>query len=279
MNKTAYKMYIEEITKHPLLSVEEEISLAKEVMQGNKDAEQTLVNSNLRYVVSIAHKYSDNEDSLMDCIQEGNLGLMVAVSKFDYSFNTRICTYATPWITQYILRHKNAIEPIIHIPALKLEKLKSLRRAYTILEQRFGKEPTRAELSIYTGMSERELFELQGYDFTMVSIDTKFDSETESTLLDFIADDRTSPEVEFFIESEREEYKSLISLLPDREKAVMTHRYDSMIDGSKTSYRKMGSSLGVSIEATRQIEKRAKRRLQNIVETHFAHVYNEKVPV
>ncbi len=279
MNNTTYKAYIAEITKYPLLTAEQEKSLSKRIQQGDKEAEQLLINSNLRYVVSIAHKYTKNEEILLDCIQEGSLGLMVAASKFDYRFNTRFCTYASPWITQYILRHKNLIEPTIHIPVLKLEKLKTIKKAHNALEQLLCKKPSNHELSIYTGIPEDEIRELSNYDYKVCSIDSKAESEDEPTILQFLYDERENPEEEAIVCSERQEFMSLIQELPVKERYVMTHRYNSYITGSKTSYKSMGSKLGVSIEATRQIEKRAKIKLQNIFESHFEMSSQEKIPV
>ncbi len=279
MNKTAYKAYINEIIKYPLLSAQEERSLSKRIQEGDNQAKQILINSNLRYVVSIAHKYTKNEDTLMDCIQEGSLGLMVAASKYDYRFNTRFCTYANSWITQYILRHKNLVEPSIHIPALKLEKLRVIRSARNTLEQMLGKLPTDQELAIYIGMDESDLRELSTYDYTICSIDSKIDSDTETSILHFLFDERVNLESDFVLESEREEFMSLISKLPEKERKVMIFRYNSYISGNKTSYRKMGSVLGVSIEATRQIEIRAKRKLQTIFKSHFKEHYNEQITV
>ncbi len=279
MENTSYKSYIREITKYPLLSAEEEKDLSIKIFQGDKGAQQLLINSNLRYVVSIAHKYTSNEDSLMDCIQEGNLGLMIAASRYDHTFNTRFCTYANSWITQYILRHKTLSEPLIHIPALKLEKLKAISNAACVLEQKLGKIPTNQELSIYTGIEEGVITDLKSYSYTTCSIDGAMSGTEETSLLKYLSDETANPEQEYFDRATRHEYMTLIEQLPANERVVMTNRYNSYIDGNKTSFKKMGGTLGLSIEATRQIEIRAKRKLQNIVENHFFDAYNVKIPV
>ncbi len=279
MHNTTYKAYIKEITKHPLLSAEQERALSKRIMNGDKDAQQILINSNLRYVVTLAHKYAKCEESLMDCIQEGNLGLMVAASKFDYNFKTRFSTYANPWIVQYILRHKNLVEPTIHIPALKVEKLRIIRKATAFLEQKLGKPPTNEELAIFTGFDEKLIFDLKNIDYTVCSLEPKEHCAPDVSLLQFLSDETTNPEVDILEQFEREEFMSLIAKLPQKERLVMTDRYTSYIEKKNTSYKNMGLKLGVSIEATRQIEMRAKLKLQNIFKTHFNEVYNEKIIV
>ncbi len=279
MQSTSYKAYIAEITKYPLLTSEQEKSLSKRIQQGEEEAKKILINSNLRYVVSIAHKYSRDSESLMDCIQEGNLGLMVAASKYDYKFNTRFSTYANSWITQYILRHKNLAEPAIHIPVLKIEKLRTIKNANSLLEQKLGKIPTNEELSIYTGIDENTLLEYKSYDFSMCSLESKNSDETDTSLLHILSDETTNPEFYVLEKVERQEYMSLIEKLPPKERVVMTHRYNGFIERDHPSYKNIGLKLGVSIEATRQIEIRAKRKLQGIFETYFDEVYNEKIPV
>ncbi len=279
MTNTAYKTFIKDITKHPLLSAEQEKVLSKKIQEGDTNAMQVLINANLRYVVSIAHKYAKNEDTLMDCIQEGSMGLMVAASKYDYRFNTRFCTYANPWITQYIMRHKKLIEPTIHIPALKVEKLRVLRGAHNTLEQLLGKAPSNLELSIYTGIAEDDIYELKKYDFTMCSLDAPIDSQNEKAIMHTLKDDSANPELDVMEQAERKDFMDVINKLPKRERMVIVHRYKSYINGDKTSYKEIGLKLGVSIEATRQIELRAKRKLQNLFETYYSEVYNEKIPV
>ncbi len=273
----SYKMYIKEVMKYPLLSAEKEKELSKKILNGDEKARELLINSNLRYVVSIAMHYTSSESVLMDAIQEGNIGLMIAASKFDFSFNTRFITYAHAWVTQYILRHINLREPSIALPALKYEKLKAIRVATDELSSKLGRKPNITELSIYTGTSEEELEKLKGIDYKVCSIDSQTDDENSMGPLAFLADKSADPINSIIDDSNRKEYFMLINKLPEKERYVMTYRYNSFIDGSKVTFKTMGSKLGVSIEATRQIERRARNKLKGLFENHYETIKATKM--
>ncbi len=273
----SYNMYIKDITKYPLLSAEKEKELSQKIRNGDNKARIELVNSNLRYVVSIAMQYTSNQDVLMDAIQEGNMGLMVAASKFDYSYNTRFITYAHAWITQYVLRHINLREPTIPLPALKYERLKVCRVATDELKTKLGRSPSIEELSIYTGIHEDQLKKIQNFDYKVCSIDAQISEENSNTQIDFLSDEKGNPIDAILEDANRKEYLNLINQLPAKERDVMTHRYNSYIDGQKVTFKTIGSKVGVSIEAARQIERRAKNRLRGLFESYNEAYQRQKV--
>lgn len=270
MEELCYAAYVKEISKYPLLTAEQERDLSKKIKNGDESAKHALVNANLRLVVAIAVKSLRNKVSLMDNIQEGNMGLLVAASKYDYSFETRFSTYAYTWIVQYIGRYANLKQPSILLPALKLEKLRTINAGIDELVHKLGRSPTMQEISIYVGLSEKVVRKLKSYDYKTVSIDSPIDSEGRRSFVDFLCDENANPERDVLQEFERKEYEYLISQLSDRECSVMMKRYDSFTNREKTSFHRMGSELGLSIEAIRQIEIRARLKLRPAIEAYSA---------
>lgn len=270
MEQSCYKTYIAEISKYPLLTAEQEQELSKKIKEGDESAKHALINSNLRLVVSIAIKDSRNKVPLMDSIQEGNMGLLVAASKYDHSFETRFSTYAYAWIVQYINRYANLKEPSISIPALKLEKLHIVNTGIDELTHKLDRPPTSQEIAIYVGLGEHVVRELKSYDYKTVSIDSCLESEGSQTFVDLLCDETANPELEAMQHFEQQEYMGIINELPYRERIVMINRYASFITGEKTSFHRMGKELGLSVEATRQIELRARLKLRPALEAYTA---------
>lgn len=270
MEQSCYKMYIEQISKYPLLTAEQEHELSKKIKAGDERAKNALINSNLRLVVSIAVKDSRSQVPLMDTIQEGNLGLLVAASKYDNTFKTRFSTYAYAWIVQYINRYANLKESIISLPALKLEKLRTIRTGTAELSHKLCRIPSIQEVSIYVGLDENIVRELKMYDYRTISIDSKINDESSKTFVDFLCDENANPELEIMHHFEQQEYIDIINELPSREREVMISRYRSFITGEKVSLHRIGKKLGLSVEATRQIEIRARIKLRPALEAYAA---------
>ena len=281
MNKTTYKSYIEDINKYPLLTAEQEKELSKKIQCGDMQAKQLLINSNLRFVVQIANTLSKNEDSLMDAIQEGNIGLMHAAAKYDYKFNTRFSTYAHFWITEYISRYRRNSDKSIKIPFKVQETMKMIASAKAILWEKLGKKPTVQEISIYTGMQESEIIELSQYNFTVKSFDAFADVDTaeDFSMLEVLSDGRTNPENEVLYCCEQESFSKIIDSLKDKEQIVLKLRYDEMKTGKKATYSSIGNVLGITVEGTRQIEKRAYTKLQPMFSYYYNQILNERIPV
>jgi len=173
MDKLLIKSYMEQVTRYPLLSAEEEIELSRKIQKGDEEAKMKLVNSNLRLVVSIATKYASGQNSLMDLIQEGNLGLITAAGKFNHSFNTRFGTYAHSWITQSILRYIHGHIPTISIPFRKEEKLRNVKKSEVVLKQKLGRNPTLKELAVYLDISEESVKEILLLDYSYSSLNAE----------------------------------------------------------------------------------------------------------
>lgn len=264
MEDKIYTMYMEQITKFPLLSSEEEKELAQKIQRGEEAARQTLINSNLRLVVSVALKYSGPSFSIMDLIQEGNMGLMTAASKFCGSFNTRFSTYAYAWITQSILRFVRLKGTAIPLPAQKEERLRTVISACDELRQHFNREPTAREIAVYLNMDEAKVKKLLQYNYAVVSLDEKVGVEDGLTFSDLLIDQSECTETKVLNRISRTECENLIRRLPRKESTVLLSRYRASIFGEKITLHQIGSKLGFAPETIRQIELRARKKMRKV---------------
>lgn len=259
------RMYLKEIGNVPLLSGEEEVELAKRVEQGDEEAKKKLTEANLRLVVSIAKKYVGRGMPFLDLIQEGNMGLMKAVDKFDYTKGYKFSTYATWWIRQAITRGIADTGRTIRVPVHMVETInKTLRMTRTLLQE-LGREPTPEEVAARLNVPVARVREVLKISRDPVSLDTPIGEEDDSHLGDFIEDDTAlSPSDSAAFSMLREELKSALESLTDRERQVIELRF-GLLDGRARTLEEVGKEFNVTRERIRQIEAKALRKLRNPV--------------
>lgn len=257
------RMYLREIGKIPLLTYEEELELAKKIIDGDEDAKQKLAESNLRLVVSIAKKYLGRGMLFLDLIQEGNMGLIKAVEKFDYEKGYKFSTYATWWIRQAITRAIADQARTIRIPVHMVETINKLIRTSRHLLQRLGREPTPEELSAELEMPIDKVMEIQKIAQDPVSLETPIGEEDDSHLGDFIPDeDSPAPQDSAAYTLLKEQLEDVMNTLTPREAKVLKLRF-GLEDGKARTLEEVGRVFEVTRERIRQIEAKALRKLRH----------------
>lgn len=257
------KMYLKEIGKVELLTAEEEVNIAKRIENGDESAKKELAAANLRLVVSIAKKYVGRGLSFLDLIQEGNMGLMKAVDKFDYTKGFKFSTYGTWWIRQAITRAIADQARTIRIPVHMVETINKLVRIQRQLVQELGRDPTNEEIAAEMGVDEEKVREVKKIAQDPVSLETPIGEEEDSQLGDFIEDDTViSPEEAADYTMLREEIDNILSGLSDREKKVLELRF-GLNDGMPRTLEEVGKEFDVTRERIRQIEAKALRKLKH----------------
>lgn len=255
--------YLKEIGSIPLLSPEEELELAKRKSEGDEQAGKKLVEANLRLVVSIAKRYAGRGMSFLDLVQEGNIGLMKAVEKFDYTKGYRLSTYATWWVKQSITRSLADQSRTIRLPVHMVEAVNRIRRAQRALSVKLGREPSNEEIAKEVGMPEKRVTELMQSAGDTVSLETPVGDEDGSNLGDFVADDSNASTEEkaesVFL---REEIDEMLQGLNPREREVIILRF-GLETGHPMTLEEVGKRFNVTRERIRQIETAALRKLRN----------------
>ncbi|WP_031313872.1 RNA polymerase sigma factor RpoD [Caldanaerobacter subterraneus] len=257
------RMYLKEIGKIPLLTPEEEIELAKRIEQGDEEAKKRLIEANLRLVVSIAKRYVGRGMLFLDLIQEGNLGLLKAVEKFDYRKGYKFSTYATWWIRQAITRAIADQARTIRIPVHMVETINKLIRVQRQLLQELGREPTPEELAKEMGMPEEKVREILKIAQEPVSLETPIGEEEDSHLGDFIPDeDAPAPAEAAAYTMLKEQLMDVLDTLTPREEKVLRLRF-GLDDGRARTLEEVGKEFNVTRERIRQIEAKALRKLRH----------------
>ena len=257
------RMYLKEIGKVPLLSAEEEIELAKKMEQGDENAKKRLAEANLRLVVSIAKRYVGRGMLFLDLIQEGNLGLIKAVEKFDYRKGYKFSTYATWWIRQAITRAIADQARTIRIPVHMVETINKLIRVSRQLLQELGREPTPEEIAAELDMPVDRVREILKISQEPVSLETPIGEEEDSHLGDFIQDDNVPVPAEAAAQTLlKEQLDEVLSTLTEREQKVLRLRF-GMSDGRARTLEEVGKEFDVTRERIRQIEAKALRKLRH----------------
>ncbi|MCR5398331.1 MAG: RNA polymerase sigma factor RpoD [Lachnospiraceae bacterium] len=257
------RMYLKEIGKVPLLSADEEIELAKRMEDGDEEAKKKLAEANLRLVVSIAKRYVGRGMLFLDLIQEGNLGLIKAVEKFDYRKGYKFSTYATWWIRQAITRAIADQARTIRIPVHMVETINKLIRVSRQLLQELGREPSPEEIAVEMNMPVERVREILKISQEPVSLETPIGEEEDSHLGDFIQDDNVPVPVDAAAYTLlREQLEEVLNTLTDREKKVLSLRF-GLEDGRGRTLEEVGKEFNVTRERIRQIEAKALRKLRH----------------
>jgi RNA polymerase primary sigma factor len=257
------RMYLKEIGRIPLLTADEEVELARRVEQGDEEARRRLVEANLRLVVSIAKRYVGRGMLFLDLIQEGNLGLLKAVEKFDWRKGFKFSTYATWWIRQAITRAIADQARTIRIPVHMVETINRLVRVQQQLLQQFGREPTPAEIGRAMGLEEDRVREILQIAQEPVSLETPVGEEEDSHLSEFIEDTQSPAPVEAVARRMlREQIEEVLGTLTPREEEVLRLRF-GLDDGRPRTLEEVGRLFGVTRERVRQIEAKALRKLRH----------------
>ncbi len=259
------RMYLKEIGTVPLLSADEEQRLAKRKSEGDQVAKERLIEANLRLVVSIAKRYTGRGMSFLDLVQEGNLGLIKGVEKFDYEKGYKLSTYATWWIRQSVTRALADQARTIRVPVHMVETINRMSKMQRKLTLELGYEPSTLELAVALDMTEEKVLEIMQIAREPASLETPIGEEDDSNLGDFVADINTvTPEQNIESVMLREHIDLLLQDLKDREKQVIVLRF-GLEDGHPRTLEEVGKEFNVTRERIRQIEAKALRKLRNPV--------------
>lgn len=269
------RMYLKDIGKIPLLTPEEEKEVAKKSAEGSLEATKKLGEANLRLVVSIAKKYVGRGLDFLDLIEEGNLGLIKAVEKFDVTKGYKFSTYATWWIRQAITRAIADQARTIRVPVHMVETINKLIRVKNKLIQELGREPTVSELSEKMELDEEKVRQIMVYSVEPVSLEVPIGEDEDSTLGEFVADAEELLPEDFAMNNDlRDTLLEMLSKLPDRERDIIMLRF-GFYDGKPRTLEEVGKKYGVTRERIRQIEGKALRKLRHPARTKKLDGYSE----
>ena len=256
------RQFLQEIREFPRLTAEEERDLARRCAEGDEDAIRHMVNSNLRLVVSVAREYAGRGVALLDLIQEGSIGLLVAARKFDYTLEFRFSTYATKWIRQGVTRCLLNHAGLIRVPLHTAERMRKIEVTRNHLRQENGEEPTVAQIAASSGIAEEKVKELIGLMPEVCSLDIPTGEDEEGSLHTILEDIQAPQPYEELVRQELEQtIQTLLSTLNVRQQKILRLHF-GMEDGNSYSLEEIGKILGISKERVRQIERQAMDKLQ-----------------
>lgn len=265
------KSYFDQIKKTPLLTFEQELELSRKIEQGDTAARQKLVESNLRLVVKIAKSYLTPDVSFLDLVQEGNVGLLKAASKYDHRKKVRFSTYASWWIKQSITRALSNKRRQIRLPHRKEDALRKIQRTFNTLSQKLMRKPSVEEVAAELGMEVDEVVQILNISTSTVSMDSDLNSES-GTLHDVYEDYSFSPDKEVLQNALREETLQFLDRLREKEKKILLYRF-AFYGGKKYTLKRISDELGISPETVRQIEIRALKKLRQHASELKEYVY------
>lgn len=256
------KIYLKEIGRIPLLTAEEELELGRQIAEGDTEARRKMEEANLRLVVAVAKHYAGKGMQFMDLIQEGNIGLMRAVEKFDYTKGSKFSTYAVWWIKEAILRALDSQSREIRVPVRVAQNMNGISKTERKMEQTLGREVAAEEIAKELHMTTEEVERMQSYIKNPVSLETPVGDEEDSNLEDFIEDTQEpTPEEAVAALVQKEEVQEMLSTLTEKEQKILRLRYD-LEDGNVHTLEETGQILGVTRERIRQLESRALEKLR-----------------
>ena len=256
------KIYLKEIGRIPLLTAEEELELGRQIAEGDTEARRKMEEANLRLVVAVAKHYAGKGMQFMDLIQEGNIGLMRAVEKFDYTKGSKFSTYAVWWIKEAILRALDSQSREIRVPVRVAQNMNKISKTERKMEQTLGREVAAEEIAKELHMATEEVERMQSYIKNPVSLETPVGDEEDSSLEDFIEDTQEpTPEEAVAALVQKEEVQEMLSTLTEKEQKILRLRY-GLEDGNVHTLEETGQILGVTRERIRQLESRALEKLR-----------------
>jgi RNA polymerase primary sigma factor len=265
--------YVSQIRNIPLLSFAEELELSECIQNGDEAARHRLIEANLRLVVKIAKTYSNKGIPFMDLIQEGNMGLIRAVEKYDYTRQLRFSTYATWWIRQAITRYLTDRRRTIRLPRRKEEILRKVNQAFNVLTQRNKRAPKYSEIADEIGVPVRDVEFVLSLSNEIIPLETEWGANENSFMIEHLADHTYSPEPVLMKKSSREDTFRILNQLKDQEKDVLIYRYE-LNGGKRRTLKNISTKLGLSTETIRQIELRALQKLRDNAEDLRLYVEN-----
>jgi len=266
--------YFRQIKVFPLLSFDEELELSRKIQEGSEKAVHKLVNSNLRLVVKIAAMYHLHGISIMDIIQEGNIGLMHAARKFDYRRNVRFCTYACWWIRQFISRYISNTKRLVRLPQRKEETLRRIQHAYNSLSQNLMHMPKNTDIAKELGISVQDVDSY--FNIASDSLPYEYTTDDTSCSVDLHEDYTYCPERDFMKKASRDNTMHILNKLMDRERRIISYRYQ--LNGCEYfTLREIGDKMNISPETVRQIERRALRKIRGHVDNLKEYLYVEAI--
>jgi len=253
--------YFDQIKIIPLLTFEEELELSRRIQNGDEASRRRLIEANLRLVIKIARAYLTPDVSLMDLIQEGNVGLMRAVDKYDHVKQVRFSTYAAWWIRQVISRYLSDKRRTIRLPHRKEELLRKIQQAYHVLSQLYMRQPKLEELAVEVGISKNDVEYILSLAHDIISLHTESGGDDSLAILELHEDYTYNPERALMKKSSREATLDVLNNLKDREKRILMYRYQ-LNGGDRRTLRNISHKMGLSMETVRQIEMKALKNLR-----------------
>ncbi len=261
-----FKLYLKDIRQVPLLTPQEEKELAIRIQKGDMEAREKMINANLRLVVKIAYNYEDLGLPLLDLINEGNIGLMKAVERFDPAKGNKLSTYAAWWIKQAIKRSLANQSKTIRLPIHLVEKISKLRRTEDKLQELFGRDPTDAELAEEMGITPQRIARLRAAAVRPASLDSPILEDENATLVDFVSDKKAAdPYTHLQKKTVHSMLKDILGQLPERDAAILNYRY-GLSGGAEHTLEEVGEVFGITRERVRQIQNAALAKLRRMIE-------------
>jgi len=268
------KLYLQQLTKLSLATAEEEVNFAKRILEGDAEAREALITANLRLVVSIAKKYTNRGLLFLDLIQEGNLGLLRSIEKFDYTMGYKFSTYSTWWIRQAITRALAEQSRVIRIPVHIMEIVNKVKKAQRMFLQEHGREPTTQEIADILKIPIERIEEVIRLTQEPVSLELTVGNKEDSSLENFIEDtEATSPEEAVVDSLLRDQIDSVLKVLNEKERQVISLRF-GLDDGIPRSLEEIGRIMSVTRERVRQVEEKALKKLRNFSAANLKEFYN-----